>query len=317
MAQIINNSSIDISALPNFINENSTDILTKAFAKNNFLQSKISEVGGIKNSQKIHMMDLSLDWFKDVPGLTFDYDEASTVDLLDKVLTVTPVEFNIALDARKLNTVYMGMYNGIGSYSTTDENTVFQATLMNMLVEAIAADTENLLINSSTTKTGQLSYFDGLIKMIADDTSVVDLTNQGVITVNNVLDIVDAILASRNKNIITHDDQTMYMSFATFELLVIALRKANYFHYNQDDGQFAGFRFPTSNVWIMPLASFPENQIVFTIARNIIYGYDQKNDAQNFQSHYEWKDKQTLIRGSQKMGLQIHRGEYITNYIGS
>lgn len=304
--------SLDLTNLPEYINQLSDEIQTSIFAESKYLKSGVTFKEGIKHKDLIHQM-----WVKPVmklntPGSTFSSEE-DQVGLDNRIIEVTPVKIEMSFDERTINETWLGQYADKGSYNE-DMPTLFKTAFALQMSQSLEQEIENILIsgNSGLTASTNLNMFDGILTVAGADPDVVDVTGT-TLTANNIITEFDKLLAAMPQNIYTQNDLTIYCSLPTFRMLTVALRTANLYHYEVNEIGL-GFLYPQTNVFIQPIAAMPNNKLFLTHSKNIMVGVDAKNDPTNFQSEYDFNSDSIRLRWKFKMGTQIIRPEEFVLY---
>ena len=157
---------------------------------------------------------------------------------------------------------------------------VYMAKKMNAMANALTlADFQGDL----TSGNNQLSYYDGLLKIV-DAGAAVDGNTGGVtvantISTSNVLDILDSMWESIPDNISDAEDLSLWVPTSVYKKYVIALKNANLFHYSGDEGQVKLYG---TSVSLRPTVGLPgaagTERMILTRDSNITIGMDGDAD---------------------------------------
>jgi hypothetical protein len=84
------------------------------------------------------------------------------------------------------------MYRSVGPYTNLALNPEILTATLDVMANRIGKQMENLVWQGDTTAGGSspLRFFDGLLKFAQNDSDVIDVANEGVITSTNVADIL-------------------------------------------------------------------------------------------------------------------------------
>jgi hypothetical protein len=129
-----------------------------------------------------------------------------------------------------------------------------------------------------------LGFFDGYITRSIASSANIDVTNVGVITVNNIVNILDACESSVPDALFEDPDMVYHMKTSTFRLYQQAIRKLSY------KGQGPAEAVPAiyGNRDIRHYSGFPSNKILVAKATtgqdsNLYAAVDKVTDVENFQ----------------------------------
>jgi len=135
----------------------------------------------------------------------------------------------------------------------------------------------------TTSATNNLSYYDGLLKIV-DAGAAVDGNTGGVtvattISTSNVLAILDDMWSAIPENISNAEDLSLFIPISVYKKYVVALKNANLFHYSGDGEQE---RLYGTNVALRPTVGLPgaagSERMILTRNANIVIGMDGDAD---------------------------------------
>ena len=134
--------------------------------------------------------------------------------------------------------------------------------------------------------TNNLSYYDGLLKIVDGAGTAID-GNTGAVTVAtgvtaaNILAILDAMWLSIPANIQEKTNLSLWMPISYYRLYVVALKNANLFHYNGDDGQVKLYG---TDLTIRPTIGLEGvDRMVLSADDNITIGMDGDSEEDNLE----------------------------------
>jgi hypothetical protein len=172
--------------------------------------------------------------------------------------------------------------------------------------------------------TGNLTLCNGIINTLEFTSATASVLIAGAtfsgFAKSSAIAIVDAVInkvTSDASDILMQPDLNIYISYGNFNTLTQALREANYFHYdaNQGDYRINGYLGTNFNV-IAVRGLNGTNKIVSTYASNLYYGVDLENDFETFEMWYERFQDLVYFRSKFKMGAQVAFPEFIVVYKG-
>ena len=166
--------------------------------------------------------------------------------------------------------------------------------------------------------TNNLSYYDGLLKIVDADGTVVD-GNTGAITVatgvdaSNILAILDAMYIAIPENIKGMDDLSLWIPRAWFDLYNVALKNANLFHYSATEGEAKLYG---TNLTMRPTVGLTGlDRAIIARDSNITVGMDGEADADTLEVRIDpVSNKSVLFNVSFKRGVQYAFGSEIVEF---
>lgn len=193
--------------------------------------------------------------------------------------------------------------------------------VMELLRTTVGEQVSDLVYQGDTGGSGQLDFIDGYSVLAKADADVVDVANQGVVTVGNALDIIEAIESAIPTRIRPMKNKIkMFMSYTTFDIVQKADRatQQNSTYLRTPDW----FKSP-KGYELVPMNSVSDNEIFTTIAStgkdgNLVRGLWFNNDVNNFLLYREQPlDEDWLIGLKFSLGVQYRAGKDVVLYVGS
>lgn len=166
----------------------------------------------------------------------------------------------------------------------------------------------------------QIRFTDGLLIKIDADADVVDVANQGVITIANALDVLALVEEAVPDEIANETDKVkIYTNVADYKLI----NRANVLT-QQNGTVLTTAKAKQSNLGyeIVPMVSVPKNRIVAMVATmgedsNFVRGTWFENDQENLLLYREQPaDKDWLVCMRAHLGFQYRTGKHIVSYKG-
>ena len=168
--------------------------------------------------------------------------------------------------------------------------------------------------------TNNLSYYDGALKIIDADGTVVD-GNTGAVTVattistTNVLAILDAMWTAMPDNISEATDLSLWVPTSVYKKYVVALKNANLFHISVEDG---AEKFYGTTVNIRPTVGLPgaagTERMILTKDSNMTIGMDGQGDEEKMEIWYSQDDRVNKFNVNFKRGYQHAFGNEIVEF---
>lgn len=169
--------------------------------------------------------------------------------------------------------------------------------------------------------TNNLSYYDGLLKLVDADGTVID-GNTGAVTVattistTNILTILDAMWTAIPENVSDADDLSLWMPISVYKKYVIALKNANLFHFKGEDGieTLYGTDLRIRKTVGLPGAAGTERMIIARDS-NITIGVDGENDEDEVSVRVNpATNKSVFYDVTFKRGVQYAFGDEIVEF---
>jgi len=315
-------SSIDLSGLSKY-----TDQLSQALVRESVLGGEtfkyITVIPNIKYSDALNKISTTFNAAAGGCGLI---SPTGSVAIQQNTLTVCPIKIEESVCENDIEQYWLGMFMQAGSYTeeispkqfaqvyTADKQAKLQAYMDDLFWKASPSNHYSSDANL-TLCTGLLEILD----YTSATSSVVSgngtFSTNTTMTSGNAIAIIDSMIAAMNTSasqILTEGDLTIFMSYADFNTLVIALRNANYFHYGvgQEDGVGAGrwtFMYPGQPVRIVAVRGLNgTNKRLLTNAKNLAMGTDLAADYSKFRIWYEDLYDLVYFRAKFKIGANAY-----------
>ena len=230
--------AFDVTALSAYIEDQDFPLIAKVQATGG-LAEVVSIQAGIKGSSNLQFLDSDVVFGADGCSRT----PSGTTTFTQKTLTVGAIAISEDLCVKDLIGYWTQTMMKQGANTEAEVpgeiERLWLDTKMNKLKNQLA---KSDFQGDTGSGTNNLSYYDGLLKLVDADGTVID-GNTGAVTVAtgvttaNILAILDAMWLARPENIREKSNLSLWMPIAYYDLYVVALKNANLFHYKGDDGQ--------------------------------------------------------------------------------
>ena len=272
---------------------------------------------GIKGSSHLQFLSTDVVFQADACSRT----AADSTVFTQRTITVGAIQINEDLCTKDLNAFWTQTLVQKGSVGEEvipgDIERVWMEKKMNALQEALTiADVRG----DTGSGTNNLSYYDGLLKIVDADGTVVN-GNTGAVTVAdtistaNVLAILDAMWTAIPDNVSEATDLCLWMPTSVYKKYVIALKNANLFHYKGDDGIEVLYG---TNLRVQKSIGFPgaagSERMVVLRDSNMTIGMDGDSDEDNISVWYSEDDRINKSNISFKRGVQYAFGNEIVEF---
>jgi hypothetical protein len=296
----------DVSALAEYINEQSTEILTKDVLAARTI-SLASVQPGIKHKEKLKLIDVDVVYQS---GEDCEISTSGDVAFTDREIEVKPINIFMKFCNNKLRDTWAQLLLAAGSNAET-QNLPAEQIIVNHFLEKHRDELEKLIWKGDTDlNTGNLQFADGFLKLFAANAgSLVNLNPSGATTFtsNNAFDLTYAAFEAMPEEVLDNGAK-IFMGRNFFTKLGKNLVDLNFFkNYNVDDlSALNSFVLPGTDLVVEKVPGL-NNVNEFYIAKpsELIIGTDLENDFESVDLWYERKDDSIYFRVKFKVGMQV------------
>lgn len=219
--------AFDLSALSDYVNENSFPILAKSVTQGRTASMMEKQVG-VHGETKMSVLATDIN-FQDNASCSF----VSSGDVVMTQRTITPgqIKINLELCPNDLKAKWLSQQLPAGAHQ---ESIPFEEFFVNNLVAKVQEQIELAIWQSdSSLISGNLQFFDGLRLQTASGTVDANSATIGfgaALTSMNIEDMVEAVqrlYTAAPSSIIDKDDAKIFLGYDRFRLLVAALQSGN------------------------------------------------------------------------------------------
>lgn len=225
------------------------------------------------------------------------------VDYTAREMEVFPMKVNIELCEKDLRKKWM---NYQLNTNATDDKIPFEEYVMNGVIKSVNDQVETLVWQGDTTISGTtyLNLMDGFIKMMENDSDVVDVTFTSAMTAyDKVLAVYNAIPDKCLK------DAEIYVDWATFRSLVLELSAKNLYHYDPTINPSMQIILPATNTRVKAIAGLNgTGAVVAGIPSRMFVGLDLEGDRTLIDSWYSKDNGTNRIAIEFVLGVQYPYG---------
>lgn len=229
--------SFNVAGLSAYIEDQDFPLIAQMQATGGLAEA-VNIQGGIKDASHLQIFASDVVFGADGCSRT----PAGTSTFTQKTLNVGAIAISEDLCVKDLNGYWLQTMMKAGANNEADLPQPIEAiwleTKMNQLKNQLAISDFQ---GDTASGTNNLSYYDGLLKLVDADGTVVD-GNTGAVTVatgittSNVLTILDAMWTAIPENISDAEDLSLWVPISVYKKYVIALKNANLFHFKGEDG---------------------------------------------------------------------------------
>lgn len=318
--------ALNLASLTKYTDQLATDLIYKAVLQGRTFETGVSIQTNVKFADALNLMTSNL---IGIAGGSCGYSATGSVTLSQRSLEVCPITVFENNCLNDLEQYWAGKLMRAGSYN---EQLPFEQVYTEEKIAKIQALIEDLFWKGSKdgnntgagSTTGNLTLCNGIINTLEFTSATASVLIAGAtfsgFAKSSAIAIVDAVInkvTSDASDILMQPDLNIYISYGNFNTLTQALREANYFHYdaNQGDYRINGYLGTNFNV-IAVRGLNGTNKIVATYAANLYYGVDLENDFETFEMWYERFQDLVYFRSKFKVGAQVAFPEFVVEYKG-
>jgi hypothetical protein len=285
--------AFNVATLTAYVDEQRVPLIGKAV-----LSSKTAKLlslqTGVKGKAALNLLTTTTS-FGD--GNTCGFSDAGSAAITQRVLTVGAIKVNKSYCDRTLMKYWMGYDVKVAAGQKT---LPFEEQLVMEEIKAVGAALETAIWYGDTgSGNANLNKFDGLIKLIDAEASVIDAANAGqaTLTESNAIAVIDNVYRAIPAALLSKDDVVIVCGSDTFRKYTVALKNANQFHWTSDATSASNQEMvvPGTNVKLIALDGLNATDAtarVFAFSlSNVFYGTDLEGDEEKFEIWYS-KDNQ-------------------------
>jgi len=303
--------AFDVTALTAYIEDQDFPLIAKMQAEGG-LAEHVNIQAGIKGSSHLQFLDSDVVFGADGCSRT----PAGTTTFTQKTLTVGAIAISEDLCVKDLIGYWTQTMMKQGANTEAEVpgeiERLWLDTKMNKLKNQLA---KSDFQGDTGSGTNNLSYYDGLLKLVdADGTTIAGNTGAVTsVTVANILDVLDAMWLARPENIREKSNLSLWMPIAFYDLYVVALKNANLFHYKGEDGDVKLYG---TDLTIRPTIGLSgTNRMVLAAEDNITIGVDGTGDEDQVEVRVNpLTNKSVFYDVTFKRGVQYAFGDEIVEF---
>ena len=309
--------AFDLSALSAYIEDQDFPLIAQMQATGGL--AEVADIQtGIKGSSNLQFLSTDVVFGSDSCTRT----GADTTTFSQRTITVGPIAVSEDLCIKDLNGYWAQVLVKKGAAGEEEMPAEIEAVYMEKKMNALSnALTIADFQGDTTSGTNNLSYYDGLLKIVDAAGTAVD-GNTGAVTVatgissSNVLDILDGIWESIPDNISEADDLSLWVPTSVYKKYVIALKNANLFHYSGDGEQV---RLYGTNVALRSTVGLPgaagDERMILTRDSNIVIGMDGDADEDAMSVRLDpVSEKSIFFDVTFKRGVQVRFPDEVVEF---
>lgn len=281
-----------VTSLPAYVQDN-RDILIKNFAlAGGETRRRISVQTGIKKDEYINFLNLTPTFQS---GVGCGFNAAGDAALTQRVIETARFKVNMEFCPDTL----VGKYAEYQVSINASENASlpFEAFIMEGLTNEIVKKIETTIWQGVKGT----DFIDGFLTIAGAEGDVVDVVLGGTSAYEDILKVYNAM----TENTLEQGGE-IYVSPAKFRAFLQEMVAKNYFHYNPGNDEPGEFLLPGSNVKVVRTPGLAgKTNIVGTFPKNMYYGCDLENAAEDIKVWYSDDDDVIKVAAKWNMGVQF------------
>lgn len=281
-----------VTSLPAYVQDN-RDILIKNFAlAGGETRRRISVQTGIKKDEYINFLNLTPTFQS---GVGCGFNAAGDAALTQRVIETARFKVNMEFCPDTL----IGKYAEYQVSINASENASlpFEAFIMEGLTNEIVKKIETTIWQGVKGT----DFIDGFLTIAGAEGDVVDVVLGGTSAYEDILKVYNAM----TENTLEQGGE-IYVSPAKFRAFLQEMVAKNYYHYNPGNDEPGEFLLPGSNVKVVRTPGLAgKTNIVGTFPKNMYYGCDLENAAEDIKVWYSDDDDVIKVSAKWNMGVQF------------
>lgn len=281
-----------VTSLPAYVQDN-RDILIKNFAlAGGETRRRISVQTGIKKDEYINFLNLTPTFQS---GVGCGFNAAGDAALTQRVIETARFKVNMEFCPDTL----VGKYAEYQVSINASENASlpFEAFIMEGLTNEIVKKIETTIWQGVKGT----DFIDGFLTIAGAESDVVDVVLGGTSAYEDILKVYNAM----TENTLEQGGE-IYVSPAKFRAFLQEMVAKNYYHYNPGNDELGEFLLPGSNVKVVRTPGLAgKTNIVGTFPKNMYYGCDLENAAEDIKVWYSDDDDVIKVSAKWNMGVQF------------
>lgn len=191
----------------------------------------------------------------------------------------------------------------------------FEQMFIDQIIKGVQKQNELTIWRGDITGS-TYTRFDGLIKILGAEVSVLDATVSGKTLAANPIDAVNALVAKLPDEIMDRDDLVIFVSTATFRAYVSAMQAVNSYNYFPLlDGKTMELVIPGTSIKLYGVGGLDATHAYGSYAANFRLGTDMEGDAEKALFWYSEDNSEYRIKIEYNLGVQVAFPNMVAKYI--
>lgn len=286
---------IDVTSLTNYVDEQRLPLIRKAV-----LSPKSADLfnlqTGVKSQAALNLLTTEV-VFGD--GSTCGWNPEGTNTLSQRVITVGKVKVNMNFCDRTLLDYWAGYEVKVAAGK---ETLPFEEAFVADIIAHVNAEVEKAIWQGDTTATGNLSIFDGLLKILNAETDTIKIA---AVSGNNIAQEVYDAYANIPLEIL--HSASIVMGEDAFRSYIGELNAENLYHYDPkvDEGMSIVIPGTSTRIYGVPGLNGTKKIVAGDLKGNFFYGTDLEGDQETFDLWYSKDNQEFRLAVKFNAGVQV------------
>lgn len=286
---------IDVTSLTNYVDEQRLPLIRKAV-----LSPKSADLfnlqTGVKSQAALNLLTTEV-VFGD--GSTCGWNPEGTNTLSQRVITVGKVKVNMNFCDRTLLDYWAGYEVKVAAGK---ETLPFEESFVADIIAHVNAEVEKAIWQGDTTATGNLSIFDGLLKILNAEKDTIKIA---AVSGNNIAQEVYDAYANIPLEIL--HSASIVMGEDAFRSYIGELNAENLYHYDPkvDEGMSIVIPGTSTRIYGVPGLNGTKKIVAGDLKGNFFYGTDLEGDQETFDLWYSKDNQEFRLAVKFNAGVQV------------
>lgn len=288
-----------VDSLPAWVKTN-TDMFLKNFGLvNNGTRGRIGLQTGVKSKEQLNYFEVAPVFQS---GADCGFNPLGTITLTARNIEVAIIKTDMSVCPKNL----LGTYaEYLVRVNASANDLPFEQYIMDGIAKSIAEYIEKLIWQGDkSSENDQLAFINGFIKLATSTTGTIPVTLTGVTSAYAALQKIYLALPEE----VLKRGGEIYVSPAVYRAFTQELVAVNLYHYpsTADGSAPAEIYLPGTDVKVVKTEGLAGTlTILASFAKNLVYGTDFENDAEEVDVHYSNDTKKFHITVSWASGVQF------------
>jgi len=286
---------IDVKSLTNYVDEQRLPLIRKAV-----LSPKSADLfnlqTGVKSQAALNLLTTEV-VFGD--GASCGWNPEGTNTLSQRVITVGKVKVNMNFCDRTLLDYWAGYEVKVAAGK---ETLPFEEAFVADIIAHVNAEVEKAIWQGDKTATGNLSIFDGLLKILNAETDTIKIA---AVSGNNIAQEVYDAYANIPLEIL--HSASIVMGEDAFRSYIGELNAENLYHYDPkvDEGMSIVIPGTSTRIYGVPGLNGTKKIVAGDLKGNFFYGTDLEGDQETFDLWYSKDNQEFRLAVKFNAGVQV------------
>ena len=299
--------AINVSGVVGYVQANEKELIGASVLKGK-TASVIGLQTGVKGSSQLNILNCT-------PVLQnggCGWSASGTTALTKRIIKSGLIKVNDSFCEKDLIGTFAEMELKIAAGTQT---LPFEQAFVEQIVKGVQKQNELTIWRGDVTG-ATYNRFDGFIKILEAEATVVDATIVGKTLAANTIDAVNAIVAKIPDEILDRDDLVIFVSNGVFRNYVAAMQAVNSYNYFPVlDGKTMELIIPGTSIKLIGVGGLDATHAYASYAPNFRLGTDMEGDSEKFEFWYSQDNREYRIAMDYNLGVQVAFPNMVVKYI--